>query len=159
MCQHVHRSSSTRSQCLFWKCRWQWQNYNRPPHGHRCCTSNCLDHSRLRHDFRKELYIDEGCNFHLKLKGSRQKKHGYFTVRLTVRVDPPPLTVSCFVIFSEGRIWLWFMIIHELKRILTKKSFLTLYLTLTKTLAEWRCAFQVVTTATMEPRMQWWEVH
>ena len=23
-------------------------------------------------------------------KGSRQKKNGYFTVRLTVRVDPPP---------------------------------------------------------------------
>ena len=34
-----------------------------------------------------------------------KKKPGYFTVRLTVRVDPPPpptLTVSCFVTFSEG---------------------------------------------------------
>ena len=39
----------------------------------------------------------------LETKGSRQKKPGYFTVRLTVRVDPPPppLTVSCFVFFSE----------------------------------------------------------
>ena len=42
-----------------------------------------------------------GLTFNHRLREAVKKKHGYFTVRLTVRVDPPPLTVSCFVFFSE----------------------------------------------------------
>ena len=56
-------------------------------------------------------------------KGSRQKKNGYFTVRLTVRVDPPPLRSAHLCFFSEGCIRLLFMIIQKLKQILTKKKF------------------------------------
>ena len=43
-----------------------------------------------------------GMNFGRYLREVVKKKNGYFTVRLTVRVDPPPLTVSSFVFFSEG---------------------------------------------------------
>ena len=44
------------------------------------------------------------CCFTNKLREVVKKKHRYFTVRLTVRVDPPtpPLTVSSFVFFFGG---------------------------------------------------------
>ena len=48
------------------------------------------------------------------------------------------------------------IVIHELKQILKKQKFFD---PLFDPLAEWRWALQVVTNATMEPRMQWWEVH
>ena len=67
-----------------------------------------------------------------------------------------PLTVSSYVFFSEGCIWLLFMIIHKLKQILTKKKFFD---PLFDPLAEWTWALQVVTNATTETRRQWWEVH
>ena len=90
-------------------------------------------------------------------KSSKKKKHGYFTVRLTVRVDPPrPPYGQLICVFSEGCIWLLFMNIHKLKQILTKKK---CFDPLFDPLAEWRWALQEVTNATMEPRMQWWEVH
>ena len=53
-------------------------------------------------------------NINLPSAKGRRKKIEYFTVRLTVRVDPPPLTVS----FLKGCIWPWIMIICILKRIL-----------------------------------------
>ena len=41
-------------------------------------------------------------NILITLREVVKKKNGYFTVRLTIRVGPPPpLTVSCFVFFSE----------------------------------------------------------
>ena len=59
-------------------------------------------------------------NINLPSAKGRRKKIEYFTVRLTVRVDPPPppLTVS----FLKGCIWPWIMIICILKRILDQKS-------------------------------------
>ena len=56
------------------------------------------------------------------------KKKGYLTVRLTVRVDPPPYG-QLICVFSEGYILLLFMIIHDNKQIFAKKCFLTLSLT------------------------------
>ena len=69
---------------------------------------------------------------------------------------PPPLTVSCFVFFSEVYIWLLFLIIHDLKQILTKKMFFD---PLYDPLVVWRWAFQIEANTTTEPRMQWREVH
>ena len=60
----------------------------------------------------------------LTTKGSRQKKNVLFTVSLTVRVDPPPLTVSKILKKSRPLI----MNVYGLKRILAKKKlpFLTI---------------------------------
>ena len=67
--------------------------------------------------------LDNLRSFIKAVKGSCKKKPGYFTVRLTVRVDPPPYGQLICVFFSEGCIRLLFMIIQKLKQILTKKKF------------------------------------
>ena len=90
------------------------------------------------------------------LSGERLKKRIFYGQADRKGWPPPPLTVSCFVIFSEGCIWLLFMIIHELKQILTKKMFFD---PLYDPLVEWRWALQIVANTTTEPRMQLWEVH
>ena len=53
------------------------------------------------------------------LRGVVKKNNGLFTVRLTIRVDPPPPST---VIFFKGCIWPLIMMICILKRILHQKS-------------------------------------
>ena len=51
------------------------------------------------------------------------KKHGYFTIRLTVRVPPPPC-----IIRSVVQDFFVFMIVCVLKRILHKKKIIVIQL-------------------------------
>ena len=68
---------------------------------------------------RSQNQIHQHCNWptlkHTQVHKGRRQKREYFTVRLTVRV-------RCFVISSEGFIWLLFVIVDWLKQILTKKK-------------------------------------
>ena len=71
----------------------------------------------------KEVPTEISIPSNQRLREVLKNQNGKFTVRRTVRVDPPYLTVSSFVFFSEGCIRLLFMIIQKLKQILTKKKF------------------------------------
>ena len=61
---------------------------------------------------------------HLCIKGSRQKKPGYFTVRVTVRVGPPPPLRSAVFFFLKCTFDFCFFSVDDLKQILTNKMFL-----------------------------------
>ena len=84
------------------------------------------------------------------------KKNGYFTVRLTVRVDPPPLrsAVLCFFLRWTFDFCFWLYMIWN--KFWQKKMFFD---PLYDPLVVWRWAFQIEANTTTEPRMQWREVH
>ena len=69
---------------------------------------------------------------------------------------PPPLPSGVLWFFLRGAFNFGLWLCTSWNQIWPKKK---IFDPLFDRLAEWRWALQVVTDATMEPRMQWWEVH